>query len=733
MTLSGQIPNPNKAGIALVMVLGFLALLIIAAVSFSILMRTERLAARSYVDVLKARNLLQLGLARAIDDVNNQLGGPDIRVYPENTVMTPSLGVFSTESITNLWSGSATNYTPHAFRGEVNAVSGSLPWVLVRDQEHPDRPLVGRYTFIAIDSGGFLDANIVSGDSDSYGYGDDPRDIRLAAIPEFRDSFAETRSNLWVRFESYPELDLASRLQFSSADSRLPSNTFIYSRFPNMYLDSNNQGQPRVQLDPNNVAGWNFAQVTNALGGVGPDTIVPDPAMFFGVMQDYASDSYAPLDGNYNRINARRVPMLNEVIVSNRFSVATNASGARVTHEVSIVTELAYPFALDTTDPSFLVRVEPVINALAVTAGGPSLFPSPVDEQIDLAPPVTLSAFDYSVVTNVFTRTIQLGATEWPASQFVIQVRIPGIDIQESAAGVIADRISAFNNSAFQWRGAPPSDGGALEPWEDATGYSALDPRINWDPSDTSQWDEFDPLTPGTRNTWLQDEIVNRLNINDQEVERSHSVGPGERMRTIGELSYLLYDVSKPWTTIRLLDNPDFPEPDNPAEVFDRFTIYPTNRPATYGWVNPNTPQDGVIAAVLASSRSESYPGEGEDDPDGPDAGDVDTLTQQIRDFLDDGQFMQRSELTQFTIPEGATDRDKFEVESIMRNAIELFDTQQNLITLILAAQAITEDEAGDETVLAETRAVALVWRDPYLNADGEHDIFVRYFRWLQE
>lgn len=55
--------NSRRKGIALVIVLGFLAILTLMAVGMAISMRTERLASRSYLDMVKARLLCEAGLA----------------------------------------------------------------------------------------------------------------------------------------------------------------------------------------------------------------------------------------------------------------------------------------------------------------------------------------------------------------------------------------------------------------------------------------------------------------------------------------------------------------------------------------------------------------------------------------------------------------------------------------------------------------------------------------------
>ncbi|MDZ4199288.1 MAG: hypothetical protein U1E27_08390, partial [Kiritimatiellia bacterium] len=81
---------------------------------------------------------------------------------------------------------------------------------------------------------------------------------------------------------------------------------------------------------------------------------------------------------------------------------------------------------------------------------------------------------------------------------------------------------------------------------------------------------------------------------------------------------------------------------------------------------------------------------------------------------------------------------------------IECQNPRQNLFTLILAAQSISPRPVGstitDADVMAERRAVAVVWRDPWPTApagqtDGPnfdkskrlHKSFVRFFHWLDD
>ncbi|MGI6390858.1 MAG: hypothetical protein ACOX7Q_11800 [Kiritimatiellia bacterium] len=71
-TPSSRSPVRHR-GSALLIVLGFLSFMVISAVSFAIYMRTERQASSNYRHAVNARHLLNLGLVRAMEEVDSEL------------------------------------------------------------------------------------------------------------------------------------------------------------------------------------------------------------------------------------------------------------------------------------------------------------------------------------------------------------------------------------------------------------------------------------------------------------------------------------------------------------------------------------------------------------------------------------------------------------------------------------------------------------------------------------
>ena len=73
----------------------------------------------------------------------------------------------------------------------------------------------------------------------------------------------------------------------------------------------------------------------------------------------------------------------------------------------------------------------------------------------------------------------------------------------------------------------------------------------------------------------------------------------------------------------------------------------------------------------------------------------------------------------------GGVDRSGDMKENALRGIVEMITFRQNIFTIIVAAQALSDDGKG---VLAEKRAMAIVYRDAYTGQS-----FVRLFKWLSK
>jgi len=181
-----------KNGVALVMTLGFLAVLTVIAVSFAMQMRMERLSQRSVLSTAQTRYLLDTALSRAMADINStmaddwypppyiasgsSIGGVGLRGYshskgvrlsdtmnltviPRNDRGKELLGFSDLEFIPTGWPGNESQIYDNYKEAFNNA-----EWQDVLDQEGK---IIGRVGYFIVNTSGLLDANYVGGFTNS--------------------------------------------------------------------------------------------------------------------------------------------------------------------------------------------------------------------------------------------------------------------------------------------------------------------------------------------------------------------------------------------------------------------------------------------------------------------------------------------------------------------------------------------------------------------------------------
>lgn len=311
----GQEPRrqDSRRGIALLMILGVLAVLLITAVAFAIFMRLERAGAANYRHGTTARHMLQAGLARAIEDIHENAGQAPYPRFdrlqddsiPFRDHVLPSVDpeqvparVLSTETMLHV---------PHFLRQAMHKASPH--WVPVTSQNR----LVGRYAYIVANVSGLLDANYAGGDRDeegnpiSRGVGGNPREIRLSQdlLPEMLDpvQFARERRERHGRYENLPEL----RKLNQGLDGNRLAHFSVYSRDP---VPHNFTRRAYIGEDFNL---WNEARIRQALQRSGvPNLASPgglrqhDVALL--AMRDFVSEGRVP--ENFNYPNIKPVPKI---------------------------------------------------------------------------------------------------------------------------------------------------------------------------------------------------------------------------------------------------------------------------------------------------------------------------------------------------------------------------------------------------------------------------------------
>jgi len=756
----------NRDGIALIIVLGLLAVLVVFGVAFSISMRTERIATRSYLDVVKARQLTHTALTRTLGLHINDEMMPGI-VYPDEEVY--SIPDASTNQVRLLGDRTMTSgavFIPMSLRSSVfNGNHDYVQWIAARDPQ--DNTFHGEYAFLVVNCSGLLDANVIGArenESTPRQRGFDPGEIRFhpnilpEVYPSGQGNFASYRGE-FRKFESVPELYyLLSSSDFDSQIGTRPlkqigssptagsmaDNLHVFSRFPKGYANDNLTANTNVVFIGGDPKDWDMPALRNAIADI-DGAPAPDPDAFAAVIYDYADEGYIPYGNNnqekLHRISSKPVPMINEVIVRTTFELSGDEE---LTHRVHIEMEVWYPFPNDPDSPSFTVRYDGVPSIRVVTRP-PDTYSSlqfgQAYERHNTPETVQLSVDKpYAVITNTFFKRQVVncdGCPKYPPAdpRVGVQVRMEH-NMEVRYLGDPVDQVLGnWPNVNLQGNApATPSPGAPVNFMSpNVSAFSVNDPRINWDPSNGQQWSSTaGQSTPGAFNSGY---AVGQFN---DEIGFMYSRrGP---IRSVGEIGFLLFDKSKPWQTVRLI------EPAVPAitRVIDRIGVHTTF--PRRGLVNPNTRQPDVLAAAIWTLPLEKY----------PDASGGTTLTDtQAKNIA--AHWVTRniamggmtnisslsSRLQQGPIDtELATATDKFTRESLLRNTYGILSTRHNLFTIFVAARVFSptynpSTHFGERAsfVTAEQRAVAVVWRDPFETTDGAgnstYQSWVQYFHWF--
>ena len=183
---SHHLRSSRRRGVAILIVVGLMAILFISTVAFTIMMRTERSASGSYRQQVASRQLLHAGLMQAIADMaqdQTNLGNANGYLGWQFTYNNTVLGVHvSTENpaappgvSAHILSADLMKFIPANLQ---NAVMSADPhWIYV-DPAETGIP-VGRYAYLAVNVSSLLDANVVFNPATNRCVGADPGEIQL--------------------------------------------------------------------------------------------------------------------------------------------------------------------------------------------------------------------------------------------------------------------------------------------------------------------------------------------------------------------------------------------------------------------------------------------------------------------------------------------------------------------------------------------------------------------------
>lgn len=761
-----------RSGMALIIVLGMLAIMVLMGVAFSISMRTERLAANAYADIIRARNLMDAALGRVVTEHIPDALATYNEFYPSWST-DPFQGGGAGQ---NFMANKGLLYVPGVLRDAAER-GDFLEWIDIRDT------LTGRfhgqYAYMVVNNSGLIDANVVMKTDRRYGADSDELQV-LAEIfdeatydPNRQEGgpLGTWRDRWFIRFETLPELHAlgvwnAHNVTASIVNQPPPfrpgsyvDHFHVFSHYPDgEYVAPSGppETHPKVFIggEPED---WDDAAIIQALMRPpdAPFESSEDARDFLNLMKDYASESYVP--ANIDGMSFKRVPMINEVIMSNTFE-RLPPDGITYTNDllylrVHITVETWFPFPEPPAMPSFSVRIDspPELTTLAGFEDLDDL--ELIDEEVP--PPHSGGPHDYRLWHFTYESYAEV---DWDIVRdlrvFPLRAEIKGnIDVVLTETDQPVNRVvGPWEERAFEFiiRGLGDLPYQDEVPMGPAVAYSVNDPRLNWDPSDArSPSGHWRPVTrtPGSRNEDLDGPF--------DEVDVSPPMYCAQRaFESVGELSYLLFsgDVREPfqpWRTARLLG----PDPDYSARIIDRFTV--SGQPYRRGLVNINTAYVPVLQAALYQAPIEPWRQRVGITRRATAQEAYDIAESIVNDIANTDGARNLSDLA--TLPGVTTDTvgmrlgitppNKFGSESIIRNSLGMLGTRDTLYTVFLMTRTfprgydpeppqseiqVPPGVDPDDLVVAEQRAVALVWRDPALK-DGANRSIVRSFIWLTE
>lgn len=749
-----------RQGIALVIVLGFLAVLTLMAISFVIHMRTERLTSTAYVNGVQARQLIDVAVARTLaivdqDLVGNGLNAPNYAyLYPQDFPAGPDYPL--TGVGIDLWTGEAKRFLPR--------IPGQPAPQTSRFVEIPD-PLaptntIGRYAFLAFNLTGLLDINEV-GTADTRGEGNQAGEIRVA--PELNPEvnagqwtvFKDDLTNEWRRIETYNEFLAIGRsrgyLNVNAITNALnPRNSFYL--FGRSKAERDPDGQQKINLDGvDRTILETDAFNTNLLAKL-IDCGIPDPDNALAMLADFVDPDSLPDAFGVDGYAAEAFPMINELILTNALRKTPAGVNTAYVHRVEVIVEIWNPFTetksikvdmsgLTVNFPNMVPAILIPNNTVVGSMSSPNL------ASITLGPG-QFTAMTNTYVSNPYVAPAPPGFAGSPPNTMAVVVQLGGrVEVRlEQEGDAVVDRVdfSALNVplGTFLLR-MDNAISGPLNVWYGDAGstknLAVDDPRLNY-------------LTPVAANAtapgWRADNRPSPGAINPRALDAANASGEGDgsslpalyvRNRSfsqsepggIAELGYLPLRTNLAWRTVSLYELNGVAT--NLHPVLDYFTAVGSDT-RRIGTVSLN----GLNADALASVFNEAPINER---PGGTVLARITApLAQTIASDLI-GLDKTNANLSvlgriQSLWDNNANPRDTDDLrESNIRNSLGLVTTRQNLFGIVVEAQSLGErpPHGGAGPVTGSERALLIVWRDPTLNPEtGVHDMEVRYFTWLR-
>lgn len=766
-----RVSECRKSGVALIIVLGFLAILMMLGMSFLIQARIERILADYTLGNFHVRDIVRTALADGMNAYSRDLWAQNL-VYPvDEYFLSGDTGGDSGVALGSeyrLLNGGALDWVPGAYLPTNNSnidVTKDAKWIYVKAPDPENRNneiVVGRYAYVCFDMSGGLDANL------------------LGVIGAHQDPPLRDRNNIrnfsQIAFQNLS--DISNAVSFFRAQEDMNGFDSLYE------LVNNGEGLHPKRL--NNLTPYSMSAyrgVYDFAGGSWRSNGIPAEQMTTAAhwtsiipssmrvhpntLQDYLSEADTPLGVDYP--SSKNIPMINEVYFKVEFEESTEPAAGGGTQpayhlNVTFIPEFWFPFPSDDNQRSERFTFEAPSMAGGANASGSA----------DIwfrAGLMGSSSVTWQVVGTVTNLSVEAKYNAGkPYTNGVIQCQLKAIKSGTNALPANAQCVILAMNFAGQLdlklgntvvdragmgskrlSSSPRlSHGGSFE-----VALEVSDPRLN---HDSSAWDpEFKTthtlhaMNERTESQARQGNTGHSF-VTGQDEEIGYAMycrnGPMESPAELGHLS-----IGSAWNTVdmctvEMVKVMREVAPPMDTNVFIRNGgIFYTN-----GTVNPNTMREEVLEVVFTDFTVGISNATATVDSDGAKRiasrmTDVsrsktfeDNITLSRATFLSPGDWALalgnpalQEELNLY----------KHQREALIHQTWGLFRPEDSLFTILLIGQAIKQGPTGSKTtfnasedqIVGERRAVALVWRDPFPvgSSSRHHEMSVLMFKTLAE
>lgn len=686
----------RREGVALIIVLGLLALMILMGVSFAIYMRTGRVAAGNFRNDVRARQLLHVALNRAMQDIDANL---TTNLYPPWEYLLSK----GSPDISGATNPPVLDWMPIAAFGTNQNIQPQ--W----KEEQYGGKMEGRVGYLVLNCSGFLDANYAGGRPVTQrAGGTNANEIQLRSLAgEVAD---ETKIGGNRSYETLQEFGAFGKANGTLAGT--PAHFVTFSAFPTGSAVS----------VAGNVASLVARQAAIIAGFTNAGFNVTQAGILFTNLCDYVDADVIPgnLGGTVPAVPdgpfVEPVWMFNEVQASNNVTFTSNGTNYLVAGQWFIDGEVWFPFLGDPAPDRTGFTLTLVIT---FTNDAGSAIYGPASNPMTITAPIVPGGSDFWVLSR---RGPILGGTtaSIPAGSKIQMGATVKATISKGGADVdVVTNLVLSYNVPLVAAGANYSGGGGAD-------LECDDARMNYQLA--GRWKA--PVNNAPTLRAINSQSVSLMNGDWRDGDWAMFVRNAP-VDTPGELGYLFFGA--PGETVRL-----YPHGNNVARnkmhtVLDAFTTEAAGGSRFIkGRVNLNTRNPEVMDCV--------FDGLPMDYPHGPKANRVSgALLQTITDTI-----MARRQTTEFrtlsdlglvdwrTILPAASGSD-LDRESLIRNAAGLMNVRQNFFVIVLYAQTTkTVPQMPDKSVVSGVRAIAEVWRDPAVPV-GQSSYFLRTFKLLNE